>query len=120
VITRLATLLLRLLRMPNNGALPFARGDVASVMSCRCFFSWLHLSSAHPSAGSIGWATWLFLILAGVLLLAINTFLLITARRMTRGDTVKAQEAVRQPAAVMMTWQPFKSQSLVTECNVAP
>jgi hypothetical protein len=47
------------------------------------------------AAGAIGWATWLFLILAGGLLLAINTFLLITARRMTRGGVVKAQEKVR-------------------------
>jgi hypothetical protein len=83
----------------NVGGSSLASGDVASIMSCRCcgplLLPIIRFPSLQPPAGSIGWATWLFLILAGGLLLAINTFLLITARRMTRGGTVKAQEPVR-------------------------
>jgi hypothetical protein len=62
------------------------------LLSCDC---WVLI------AGAIGWATWLFLILAGGLLLAINTSLLVTARHMTRGGIVKAQEPVRYPHDVL-------------------
>ncbi|KAF6252972.1 hypothetical protein COO60DRAFT_478769 [Scenedesmus sp. NREL 46B-D3] len=61
-------------------------------------------------SGAIGWATWLFLILAGGLLLAINTSLLATARHMTRGGTVTAQ----QPGA--SRWQVLHNARLLLGC----
>jgi hypothetical protein len=61
--------------------------------------------SGIQTAGAIGWATWLFLIMAGGLLLAINTYLIITARRMTRGGIVKAQEKVRHSYEWFVSWE---------------
>jgi len=43
-------------------------------------------------SGVIGWATWIFLILAGALLLTINVILLTTLRHMTKGGRVVRQE----------------------------
>lgn len=53
--------------------------------------SWIHNSNAAPAppAGAIGWATWLLLILAGALLLTINTSLIAALRHVTRGGTVR-------------------------------
>lgn len=41
------------------------------------------------SAGAIGWATWLLLIIAGALLLVINTSLIAALRHVTRGGVVR-------------------------------
>ncbi|WIA39962.1 hypothetical protein OEZ86_013392 [Tetradesmus obliquus] len=53
---------------------------------------WLLVLAFVLLSGAIGWATWLFLILAGGLLLGLNCALLTTARHMTRGGAVRAQQ----------------------------
>jgi hypothetical protein len=45
-------------------------------------------------SGFIGWATWLFLIFAGLLLLFLNMVLLTTLRHMTKGGHVVHQNKV--------------------------
>jgi hypothetical protein len=52
---------------------------------------WLLLMLFVLVSGKIGWATWLFLILAGILLALINVLLLSRLREMTRGGHVRRQ-----------------------------
>jgi hypothetical protein len=55
---------------------------------------WLMLLAFVLVSGVIGWATWLFLIFAGALLLLLNTVLLASLRHMTQGGHVLRQEQV--------------------------
>lgn len=55
---------------------------------------WICLLLFVLVSGVIGWATWLFLILAGALLFFLNMVLLTTLRHMTRGGHVVRQEEV--------------------------
>ena len=55
---------------------------------------WLFLILFVLVSGVIGWATWLFLILAGVLLLFLNMVLLTSLRHMTKGGQVLRQHKV--------------------------
>lgn len=55
---------------------------------------WLLLLAFVLVSGVIGWATWLFLIFAGGLLLLVNMVLLSTLRHMTQGGHVLRQQKV--------------------------
>eukprot|EP00878_Enallax_costatus_P041931 GHUV01048859.1.p1 GENE.GHUV01048859.1~~GHUV01048859.1.p1 ORF type:complete len:610 (+),score=193.30 GHUV01048859.1:830-2659(+) len=50
---------------------------------------WILMIAFVLLSGAIGWATWLLLILAGGLLLAINTSLIAALRHVTRGGTLR-------------------------------
>lgn len=56
---------------------------------------WLFVIVFVLVSGVIGWAAWMFLIFAGMLLLFINLILLTTLRHMTKGGRVIRQEEVR-------------------------
>jgi len=55
---------------------------------------WLFVIVFVLVSGVIGWAAWLFLIFAGLLLLFINLVLLTTLRHMTKGGRVIRQQEV--------------------------
>lgn len=69
---------------------------------------WLLLLLFVVVSGKIGWATWLFLILAGHLLALVNSLLLTRLRQMTRGGHVRNQHKV----GGMARWHKVLLQSL--------
>jgi hypothetical protein len=62
-------------------------------------------------SGFIGWATWLFLIFAGLLLLFLNMVLLVTLRHMTKGGHVVRQDKVCWTLSCDLGWGVVKGGS---------
>ncbi|KIY94682.1 hypothetical protein MNEG_13280 [Monoraphidium neglectum] len=55
--------------------------------------TWLFIICFVLLSSAVGWCAWIFSIAAGVILLLVNTYLVITVRKMTRGGAVRVLQA---------------------------
>lgn len=90
----LLLLLLLLLQVERDGA------DVVGLG----LSMWVLLLVFVLVSGFIGWATWVFLILAGLLLFFLNMVLLTSLRHMTMGGRVLRQQEVRVGVCGCFFW----------------